>query len=105
MTDPSKDITPAILLQHMQGMEKRLNERFDKRFDTVDNRLNEVDVRLARLESNVNLLFTQTKNLTDELDTVEVIQLPKMRKSIRNLSKKFSDHIALPAHQSALKVS
>jgi hypothetical protein len=52
----------------------------------------------------VNLLFIQTKNLTDELDTVEVIQLPKMRKSIRTLSKKLKEHTALPSHQPVLKI-
>lgn len=122
MTNPDKDITPAILLQHMQGMEKRINKRFngvDERLEHVEERLGHVEGRLGHVENRLKnvekciehveqdtfILVTRSNPVHQRLDTIEKIQLPKIRKSVRNLSKKFSDHIALPAHHSALRVS
>ena len=88
MTNQNKDINWQIMLQHIQKaakdtkkdlneMEERMNKRFDK-----------VDERLIQLGNGQNLLLEQTKNLSDGLDHVEVIEVPKVRKSIRNLQKR-----------------
>lgn len=111
-----KDITLADIFAHMRGQSITIN-RIDKRLDGVDKRLNgiddrlngidkklqEINIRFATLESNVNLLFSQTKNLTDELDHVETIDLPQIRKSVRKLGKKISDHTSSPYHQPVLQ--
>lgn len=71
----------------------------------IKDRLEHVENRLEHVEQDTFLLVNRSNPVHERLDTIEKVQLPKIRKSIRNLSKKFSDHAALPAHQSALKVS
>ena len=91
-----KDITLADIFAHLRGQTVKI-DALGKEMKEMHKRFDGVDKSLANLKLDVNLLFTQTKNLVDELDIVETVQLPKMKKSIRRLSKRFSDHITSPA--------
>ncbi len=68
-----QDITPAILLRHMQAMESRIMERFGK----VDARFAQVDARFAKLEHRMDVLTTGVDNIDKRLDDIEIELLPK----------------------------
>jgi hypothetical protein len=97
-----QDITPAILLQHMQGMEKRLNTKIDsledtmsERFDRVDERFDEIEKRLEHLEQDVFILVVRTKAMHEQLQNIEKGKLPKIRKSVRKMGKKLKEQEAV----------
>jgi len=55
MADDSKDITLAIVLEHMQGMEERLSKKIDgigskltKRIDGLSKRIDDLDKKLTK---------------------------------------------------------
>lgn len=68
MTPPDGEVTPAILLQHMQAMEGRIMEKFDQLEQKVDR--------------NHVILSTQITNLDERLDDLEVVQVPKLKKAV-----------------------
>ena len=70
MSWPDQDITPAILLQHMRGMEGRLT----KRMDGMDQRMDRVETHVLRLERN---LTSQIDAIDKRLDAMEIEFLPK----------------------------
>jgi len=78
MATPSNDITPKILLDHMQGMEHRIMERFLQ----VDGRFIQVDTRLDGIDRKLDIITVQTQNIDERLDDIEVVQLPKIRKAV-----------------------
>lgn len=78
-----KDITPAILLQHMRGMEKRLTDHMNVRFIKVDERFVKVEARLESLENKTSLISMQIKNIDHRLDDIEVGDLPRIRKVLK----------------------
>jgi archaellum component FlaC len=92
-----QDITPAILLQHMQGMEKRLHAEIypmksdltiikeclghvEEHLEHVDKRLKHIDKRLEHVEQDTFLLVNRSQPVQERLDMIEKDQLPKMRK-------------------------
>ncbi|GEM_PF-699222 len=85
----NQDITPAILLQHMQGMERRIMQHMDARFAQVDSRFSlmdkrfdAIDARLSKLERKVELLSVQIGNLDERLDDLEVVKVPMLQKAV-----------------------
>lgn len=88
-------------------MEKRLKKGFDEKIDDLKEEVKagfkSTNGRLERIENGQNLLFLQTKNLTDELDVVETVDMPKIRRSVRNLNKRLLKHEGLPSHKPVLK--
>ncbi len=79
-----QDITPAILLQHMQAMERRImqymGERFsqvDSRFSRMEARFDEIEVRLSKLARQVSLLSVQIGDMDQRLDEIEIELFPK----------------------------
>ncbi len=75
MSPKDDDITWAIVLQHMQGMEQRLVERIDGVEIKVD--------RLAvKVDQNHAILSTQIANMDARLDDLEVVQVPKLKKAV-----------------------
>lgn len=99
MSTQDNDITPAIFLQHMQGMEKRLREDFRKDLQLeigslrteVHKGFEESNKRLEHLEQDVFVLVARKSAHEERLNVIEKVQLPKLRKSIRNLQKNSSD--------------
>lgn len=61
------------LIQYLQGMENRINTRFDKvdnrldkveiKLDSVKNRLDKVEIRLGKIEDSVEKLETKVGNI------------------------------------------
>ena len=75
MSQNDDGVTLAILLRHMQGMERRLTERIDG-----------VEQKVDRLETKVDRHHAQTmvafNNIDDRLDDLEVVQVPKLKKAV-----------------------
>jgi hypothetical protein len=80
-----KEVTTAMLLQHMRGMEQRLSTRVERldeklttRIDGVDakltQRIDRLDARIDRLEAN---LTRQIDGIDKRLDAIEIEHLPK----------------------------
>ena len=65
-----KDITLRTILDHMRGMEDRIN----KRFDVVHLRFNAVDARIDLLGRN---LTRQIDAIDKRLDEIEIEKLPQ----------------------------
>lgn len=76
------DITPAILLQHMQGMEQRLLHRIDDVKIDLTSFKTEVNGRLDKLDRRISLLSVQIGNLDERLDDLEVVQVPILKKAV-----------------------
>jgi len=81
-----RGITSAILLDHMRGMEGRLVQRIDgveskltQRIDGVENSLT---IRMDRLERKVDWITIGITNMDERLTDIEVVQIPKIKKSI-----------------------
>ncbi len=76
-----EEITPRLLLEHMQGMEQRINKRFDavdQRFESVGARIDRLDHKLStRLDRLENKLSTQIEHIDKRLDDIELEYLPK----------------------------
>ena len=65
-----KDITLRTILDHMRGLEDRIN----KRFDGIDMRFNAVDARIDLLGRN---LTRQINAIDKRLDEIEIAKLPQ----------------------------
>ncbi len=69
-TAQNDDITMQTLLQHMQGMERRLMEKIEG-----------IQIDMKNLEHKVDRGFAQTgiqiDNIDKRLDAIEIEQLPK----------------------------
>ncbi len=84
-----QDVTPAILLQHMQAMRgdfsmqmQTMEQRIMKKFDKMDLRFDEINARLGKLERKVELLSVQIGNVDERLDDLEVVQVPMLQKAV-----------------------
>jgi chromosome segregation ATPase len=111
------DINWQIVLQHIQKaaqdnrkalkeFEDRMNEHFeavDKRFDKVDEHFDAIEKRLEHLEQDVFVLVAQRKVHEEQLKNIEKSKLPKLRKSIRRVNKRLSEHIASPTPHPVLQ--
>lgn len=82
MNPKDNDITPAILLQHMQGMEQRIMTRIDGLEAKHDN----LEVKVDRIEAKVDRNHSQTMvaldNIDSRLDDIEVVQVPAIKKAV-----------------------
>lgn len=80
MSPQDNDITPAMLLQHMQGMEKRLREDFSSTILASEDRLkSDFSRKLEATETNV---IRQIDAIDERLDDLEVVQVPKLKKAV-----------------------
>lgn len=79
MAQKDHDITWAIVLQHMQGMEQRLLEIIEKRFAQVNDRFDRLE---STVDHNHMMLSTQISNIDGRLDDVEVVQVPRLKKAM-----------------------
>ena len=70
MAQQDSDITPAILLKHMQAMEQRLGGRIDG----VKNDVQRLEIKSDRSHA---LLSNQIATIDQRLDAVEIEYLPK----------------------------
>ena len=92
---PSKDndITPAILLDHMRGMEQRLKVDFRKELqgeihsfdEKLSNRIDQLDDKLTR---KIDVLSVQIGNMDERLDHIEVVEIPKLKKAVGKAKEK-----------------
>lgn len=71
------DITPAILLQHMQAMRADFSMQIQAMERRIMQKFDEINVRLDKLEHKVDLLFVQIDNIDKRLDDIEIELLPK----------------------------
>lgn len=110
----NKDINWAIFLKHMRVVAKELRRDFQKDLEVaikplkedvtiVKTEITSINKRLEHLEQDVFILIAGKSAHEERLDTIEKVKLPKIRKSIRTLHTKLSDHMASPLHQSALR--
>jgi hypothetical protein len=86
MVHKDDDITPATLLQHMQGMETRILTVLRSELSDVQSELKteiqEVKADVRRVEQKVDLALVQIGNLDARLDDIEVKELPKLKKVV-----------------------
>ena len=64
------DITPKVLLEHMQNMQRVLGGKIDQ------NRL-ELKADIQRVERKVDILKVGVDNIDKRLDAIEIENLPK----------------------------
>lgn len=86
MSTKDDGVTPAVLLQHMQGMETRLSERISGVESTLSSRLDRVEQGLADLKTTVDRNHIQTTAQIDmldkRLDDIECVQVPTLKKAV-----------------------
>ena len=86
MTFRDEDITPAVLLRHMQGMEQRLGAKIESLRSELKGDIWRVETSLGKrmdgLEKKVDLISVQIANIDERLDVIEVVQLPMIKKHI-----------------------
>jgi hypothetical protein len=92
------DITLADIFAHMRtqtikidALQKQVKVGFETiqdNFKAIDTRFDEIEKRLEHLEQDVFILIARKNDHEERLNIIEKVQLPKMRKSISNLSKK-----------------
>ncbi len=70
------DITPAILLQHMQGMKHELKQDIHGLAKRMDRLEEKVDRGFAHLNVRIS-------NIDERLDDIEVGELPRIRKKLK----------------------
>ena len=83
------DITPAVLLEHMQGMEQRLTENFTKQFQGLDKKFTK---RCDSIDTALQRLYKKRIETVVQLDAIKKEQLPKR---VRRIEK----HLGLPKLQ------
>ena len=89
MAHKDDDITPAILLQHMQGMEQRINAQVgtvEKKVDNLAIKVDNLAIKVGNLEVKVDrnqaFLTMQLDNIVERLDDIEVVQVPTLKKAV-----------------------
>ncbi len=76
MAPKDDSITPAVLLQHMQGMEQRLREDFSTGLLASEDRL-----RSEIKFSEVNII-RQIDGIDKRVDDIECVQIPMLKKAV-----------------------
>jgi len=67
-------VTPAILLQHMRGMEQRLSRNIEDTKTELKGDITRIETKMDRMHVN---LSGQIGALDERLDSVEIEFLPK----------------------------
>ena len=83
MAKKDNDITPAVLLQHIQAMEKRFVVRMEDVRTELKADVRAVGERVVLVEKKVDLARVQIGNIDERLDDVEVVQVPMLKKAVR----------------------
>ncbi len=79
-------ITLGTVLQHMQGMERRLSNDIKKVRTDLTARIDRMDQRLHRVESKVDLTSVQIQNMDERLDVLDIANLPKRVTDLENIA-------------------
>ena len=86
MSTKDDDVTPAVLLQHMQGMEQRLRDEFRSGLQSLEDKVdrNHEEARRNHEEARRNhaIVMTGLDNIDERLDDIEVVQVPKLKKAV-----------------------
>ncbi len=76
-----QDITPAILLRHMQGMEQRMLQKIEQvraeLLTGIQTLRKDTQESLEVLRRQISLLSTQIGNMDPRLDEMEIVLLPR----------------------------
>lgn len=86
------DITPRMLLEHMQNMQRVLMDEFGNLKEDVHTLKSDVktikeDVKtlkndMQEVKLDIRMIKTGIENMDQRLDDVEVVQLPKIKKAV-----------------------
>jgi len=84
-----KDITNAVLLQHMQGMKAELKEdiaKLDKRITGLEKKVgvgfSEMKHDIGAMKNALQRLYERRMETTQRLDHIEQKELPRIKKAI-----------------------
>jgi hypothetical protein len=75
-------ITPAVLLDHMRGMENRLKTELKREIGSVRTDLSHLTTRIDRVERDITWIKVSVDNIDKRLDTIEVVQVPRLEKAV-----------------------
>jgi len=75
MVTNNDGVTPAVLLQHMQGMEEWLIVR-------IDDAKTELKGDIRRVETKVDMALVQIGNIDERLDDLEVVKVSSLKKAV-----------------------
>ncbi|MDD5740312.1 MAG: hypothetical protein PHO20_06115 [Candidatus Peribacteraceae bacterium] len=98
MTD--EEITPKVLLLHMQGMQHALVQKMqdmhatlERRMDGLDEKFTVLAYRMDRVEGDIALMKVQVGNIGDTVDRMEIILIgQKHEERICELERRCSVH-------------
>ena len=80
------DITPKILLEHMQNMQGVLTKAIRDVREEIRDVRTDLGGRIDRLEKKVDqnhaILSMQISNLDERLDDLEIVQVPTIKKAV-----------------------
>ncbi len=83
MTNDDTEITPKLLLEHMQAMQVDLSRKIDTMAGRVDalaegmgNRITRVEDSIQRLERKIDTLTIGVDAIDARLDAIEIEKLP-----------------------------
>ena len=82
MAAPSSDITPKILLEHMQGMQQALTREIQRVDGKVDVLAEKIDANEGRAEQRHAVVIAALDNIDERLDVIEIEELPKIKKTV-----------------------
>lgn len=79
---PSTGITLAMLLDHMQSMEYRLKQEIGSVRSDMAKMGTHLNARIDRVERDIAWIKVSIGNIDKRLDTIEVVQVPRLEKAI-----------------------
>lgn len=80
MSSNDNDITPAILLRHMQAMEGRMRTDFSNAILASEDRLRTDFSR--KIEATERNIIRQIDAVDGRLDDLEVVEVPALKKAV-----------------------
>ena len=86
MPQNDKDITLAMILDHMRNMEQRLlgkiqdvETKLSGRMDGFEKKTND---RFDRIERKLDIVVVQISNVDERLDHAQIVEIPKLKKAV-----------------------
>jgi len=80
------DITPKVLLEHMQGMQQGLTQEIRRVEGNLTEKIlqleQKVDSNEEKAEQRHSLVMVSLDNIDERLDTIETEELPKIKKVV-----------------------
>ncbi len=77
MTNDDIEITPKILLEHMQAMQASLSGKIDALAEGMGMRITKVEDGIQRLERKIDTLTIGVDAIDARLDAIEIERLPQ----------------------------